>query len=488
MNDCYSDNPFQIANNKIAIAFWEKQGCDLAQVNIAHARLLVKNKLLSKDEYDLIIRTTNDACADLNKNGLPIGTEDVYTALMSKIEEKIGTQLFEKVYVGRSRLDFGCTYRRMSVRTSILNICESVAELLEAILERVPFGKDVIIPYYSFGQISQPGSASHFYLWIYDEFARDYARLQAAFKNTNQSPLGSVAGIGTQYDLDRAYAARLLGFDAVVENTADGIASSDYLLETVSVISILLINISRICNDFMFWAGNECRQIVYDSTLCGSSTAMPQKKNPPIGIVRAKASHALGILNDVFGMIQGSSVFPVSEQSREVFCYFYDFSENVVETVELMKELLMHSSFEKTIGHSAVCNCFAMATSFAEYLSLHSELSFAQAHKVVGAIIRNIEKKGKINLEDVTDKLVHNTAEEMFGCQVSISNETIKDILNPEHCIKCITTLGSPNPDSVMKMFEARRVRLSKCKEWLCAVKAQVSFMTVDADNGREAE
>lgn len=488
MNDCYSGNPFKFANNKIAIAFWEKQGCDLARVNIAHSYLLEKNKLLSKVECDLIISATNDACADLNKTGLPIGTEDIYTVLMNKIEEKTGTQLFEKIYVGRSRLDFGCTYRRMSVRTLILNICESVVELMEAILALVPFGKDITIPYYSFGQVSQPGTVSHFYLWIYDEFARDYARLQAAFKNTNQSPLGSVAGIGTQYDLDRAYAASLLGFDTVVENTADGIASSDYLLETVSAISILLTNISRICNDFMFWAGNESRQIVFDSTMCGTSTAMPQKKNPPIGIVRAKASHALGILNDVFGMIQGSSVFPVSEQSREVFRYFYDFSEDAIETVELMKELIVHSSFEKKVGHSAVCNCFAMATSFAEYLSLHSELSFAQAHKVVGAIIGKIEKKGKINLEDVTEKLVQNTAEEMFGYQVSVSNETIKDILNPKHCIERIKTLGSPNSDSVLKMFETRIVKLNKCKEWLCATKVQVSMMTVDDDNSREAE
>ena len=175
--------------------------------------------------------------------------------------------------MARSRNDMIPTVVRMSVRDRLLVIYDRLLALIRRLLVLAEENQDRVITGYTHWQPSQPTTLGHYFLAIASALERDFERLLHAYKTLNRSPLGACAFAGTSHPIDREYTARLLGFDEVMENTLDAVASRDYLLEIAGHFATMGSTISRFVQDLYLWSTVEFGYVRFsDATSCCSST------------------------------------------------------------------------------------------------------------------------------------------------------------------------------------------------------------------------
>ena len=122
----------------------------------------------------------------------------------------------------------------------------------------------------------------------------------------NRSPLGAGAFASTSYPINREYTAELLGFDGLLVNTMDAVASRDFALEVLAALSLMMVNVSRICEELILWSSGFIRFVSLDDAFCSTSSIMPQKKNPDTAeIMRAKSASVIGAHMAALSTVKG---------------------------------------------------------------------------------------------------------------------------------------------------------------------------------------
>ena len=165
---------------------------------------------------------------------------------------------------------------------------------------------ETYMPGFTHLQKAQPITLAHHMGAYFEMFRRDHERLKDISKRMNTCPLGSGALAGTTYPLDREYTAELLGFDGPTLNSMDGVSDRDYLLELLSALSIMMMHLSRFCEEVIIWNSNEYQFVEIDDAYSTGSSIMPQKKNPDIAeLVRGKTGRVYGALNALLTTMKG---------------------------------------------------------------------------------------------------------------------------------------------------------------------------------------
>lgn len=139
---------------------------------------------------------------------------------------------------------------------------------------------DTIIPGFTHLQKAQPITLAHHMGAYFEMFKRDRSRLKDIYERMNYCPLGSGALAGTTYPLNRERTAELLGFYGPTLNSMDSVSDRDYLIEFSCAMSIIMMHLSRFCEEIIIWNTNEYRYIEIDDSYSTGSSIMPQKKNP----------------------------------------------------------------------------------------------------------------------------------------------------------------------------------------------------------------
>ena len=135
---------------------------------------------------------------------------------------------------------------------------------------------------------------------------RDRARVQDAYKRVNVMPLGSGALAGTNYPLDRAFTAKVLGFPALTRNSMDAVSDRDYVAETLGVLSIIMMHLSRLSEELVLWSSEEFSFVDLPDGFCTGSSMMPQKKNPDVPeLIRGKTGRVYGHLFSIMTTLKG---------------------------------------------------------------------------------------------------------------------------------------------------------------------------------------
>src|SRR5699024_866386 len=266
---------------------------NMMQVNKAHLSMLTTEKIISKETGDRI----NEALIEIeniDKENFEINynLEDLYINIEEKIIQKVGIETGGQLHTGRSRNDLNATVTRMNTRNSIINICSLLLNLRRNLYSLAKDNEEVLITGYTHMQPAEPITLGHYFSSILFALERDFSRLIHSFKSTNLSPLGSGAMASTSYKINRDYTAELLGFDENLKNSLDGIASRDYMIETISSINILMSSLSRFSYDLYIWSTYEYGLIEVSDSVAVTSSIMPQKKNPiTLEHIKGKASH-----------------------------------------------------------------------------------------------------------------------------------------------------------------------------------------------------
>ncbi|MEM3085510.1 MAG: argininosuccinate lyase [Nitrososphaerales archaeon] len=416
----------------------------------AHSIMLYQQGLISRTELRKILKALESA-KKMDLDRFVSEYEDVHEALEAFVVSKAGIDAGGKMHTGRSRNDQVMLDVMMKVRDDINDVSMRLIELVSTLLLRAAENKDSIMPMYTHLQHAQIGTFSHYLIFYADSLLRDLGRLDQCYQRVNRSPLGAVAIGGTSLKIDRNKVASLLGFKGIVENSIDATTSRDALIEFCSDLALIMLDLSRIAEDFVVWSSSEFNYVELADEVASSSSVMPQKKNPcPLELMRAKVAFVLGLLFSIMATVKALP----SGYSRDL----QDTKKTLFQAVSVTKDSLkVMNSVVKTLQVNRGSMLRSAEKSYAVSLDVAEELvkkgmSFRQAHKVVGALVKTASSKDK-SLQSLT----YGDIGEVVDKDLIPSMIKILQKISPKKSLRSRVSVGSPNPREQERMITNRK-------------------------------
>lgn len=368
----------------------------IAQVDLAHLSMLVSCSLLSEREAALLIK---EIVQLKEENFQPLKDKKpvrgLYLLYENYLVDQVGPRIAGMLQAGRSRNDLTATISKIRTRPIFLSLAKNALALVETLEEKSRVYSSIVMPAYTHYQPAMPITFGHYLESIAEAILRDTEYFIQTVHTLDQSPLGAGAGGGTSFEIQPDQTARLLGFGSTANNSIDAVSNRDHILRMLSTASILGLSISRCAADLMLWSTHEFGFIYLPDELVGSSSMMPQKRNPfLLEHVKGKSGAALACFQyasmATHAVPYGNSVAVGTESVRG----FEEAMNEIIACLAILKkhiELLSPQPSRMEAVANAACTS---ATFIAETLVRESEISFRQAHHAVGEKISEAEERG----------------------------------------------------------------------------------------------
>lgn len=448
---------FTEPTNQLVEAFTESISFDARlykqdiQGSIAHSKMLAKIGVISDDEAAsieqglLAIRTQIDA-GDFQWS---TELEDIHMNIEARLTEAIG-EAGKKLHTGRSRNDQVATDVRLYMREAVDDITQLTRQLQHNLLELASNEVDTIMPGFTHLQVAQPISLAHHLLAWNEMFERDAERLADARRRINVMPLGSAALAGTSFPLDRDMTCELLGFDRPSRNSLDAVSDRDFLIEVAAACSLIMMHLSRMCEEIILWASESYKFIEIGDAFCTGSSIMPQKKNPDIAeIVRGKSARVIGNLQALLVLMK-SQPLAYNRDNQEDKEPIFDTVDTVTRSLQVFAAMVPSISFKRDTMYQAALEGYATATDLAEYL-VRLQVPFRDAHEIVGSTVHYaIEHKkplSELSLKEL----------QSFGDMIQ---EDVYEVLSLEGSVQARSHFGGTAPIRVKEAVAAAFARL----------------------------
>ena len=193
------------------------------------------------------------------------------------LTEKIGP-LAGKLHTARSRNDQVATDMHLYLKEQLGHVLDKLANLNSVLLDLAEKHVETIMPGYTHLQHAQPISFAHHLMAYYNMFQRDSERFAFNLKHTDLSPLGAAALAGTTFPINRQLSSDLLGFQQPYTNSLDAVSDRDFILEFLSNASMLMMHMSRFCEEIINWCSFEYQYISLSDSFSTGSSIMPRRK------------------------------------------------------------------------------------------------------------------------------------------------------------------------------------------------------------------
>ena len=365
------------------------------QGSIAHCKTLEKARVLSPGETRILVRGLGSIKTELDQGRFKFAPqdEDIHMAIERRLTELIGP-LGGKLHTGRSRNDQVALDIRLYLRDQLDRLAEQCTELQRVLLAQAKDNLTIAMPGYTHLQRAQPVLFAHHLLAYVEMLERDKGRLRDARTRLNVMPLGSGALAGTNYPVDRRYTAKLLGFPAVTANSMDAVSDRDFMVETASALSLIMMHLSRLSEELIVWASQEFQFVDLPDAFCTGSSMMPQKKNPDVPeLVRGKTGRVYGHL---IGLLTILKALPLSynRDLQEDKPALFDALDTVTASLNVMTELMRRLTVNRDVLDRAVQSGGLLATELADYL-VERGVPFRDAHGITGRIVRTALDQGR---------------------------------------------------------------------------------------------
>ena len=358
------------------------------QGSIAHATMLMRCNILSKQDCEAIITGLNQISDEINKGEFvwSIQQEDVHMNIEARLTSLIGIA-GKRLHTGRSRNDQVATDIRLYLRSEIEHISHQVTRLQNAILNLAEQHTDTIMPGFTHLQVAQPITFGHHLMAWFEMLVRDQDRLQDCCKRVNIMPLGAAALAGTSYPIDRHITAELLGFSRPSANSLDSVSDRDFAIEFAAVGSLIMMHLSRFSEELILWSSAQFDFIDMPDAFCTGSSIMPQKKNPDVPeLVRGKSGRVTGHLMSLL-MLMKSQPLAYNKDNQEDKEPLFDTADTLINCLRAYADMIPHISAKKANMYNSAKRGFATATDLADYL-VRKGMAFRDAHEVVGLAVR----------------------------------------------------------------------------------------------------
>ena len=376
------------------------------QGSIAHVRMLGECGIIAREDAQAIAEGLEALAADLHAGAATLDpdAEDVHMAVETLLTARLGP-VAGKLHTARSRNDQVATDLRLYVREAIDGLRERIAALQATLARQAEEHLDTLLPGMTHMQHAQPVRLAHHLLAYFWMLARDDERLGEARRRVNVLPLGAGALAGTTFPINRQRAADLLNFAGVADNSLDAVSDRDFAIETVSALALMMMHLSRLCEELILWNSPEFGWVEMGDNVTTGSSIMPQKKNPDVAeLVRGKTGRVYG---DLLGLLTVMKGLPLAynKDMQEDKESLFDALDTAHVCLSVMNTLLANTTFRAERMADSLRGDFSTATDLADYL-VRQGLPFRQAHEVVGKIVGDCVRTGRV-LEDLTrDDLV----------------------------------------------------------------------------------
>ncbi|WP_455367613.1 argininosuccinate lyase [[Eubacterium] cellulosolvens] len=434
----------------------------------AHDIMLAEQKIINRRELKLILNALEEIRheAHTGKIRLVGKSEDIHEYIESRVIEKIGVEVGGKIHTGRSRNDQIAVDIRMKVRKEINCVSRHILSLIRALHERAKEETETLALLYTHTQQAQIGVYAHYLNSYIDMLLRDFHRLDDCYKRVNMNPLGACAVGGTRFPIDRYRTTMLLGFDSLIYNSLDAVSSRDCVLETVGDLSILMANLGRIAEDVILWSSEEFGYLEVADEFSSVSSAMPHKKNPcAVELVRGKVGQIYGTLLNLLTIIKGLP----SGYNRDLQVMKKPLMESftiIADSLQILNGVFKTLKVNKTKLRASVEKSYVTALDLAELLSVESDLSFREAHTLVGKIVLKFIKEKK-NLKDVDAATIRTLSQQYLRKDTQIDDRLLVQALKLETCLAGKLSQGSPAPSEIKKLFILHLREISQCEKIL---------------------
>jgi len=375
--------------------------------SLAHTQMLESIGLMSADDLKLVQKELKNIYAAIEAGEFTISpeVEDVHSQVEMLLTQRIG-DAGKKIHSGRSRNDQVLVDLKLFFRSELQQVVEETETLFKLLIELSEKHKDTLLPGYTHLQVAMPSSFGLWFGAYAESLTDDLEMVLAAYKITNKNPLGSAAGYGSSFPLNRTLTTKLLGFDSLNYNVVYAQMGRGKTERVIAqALSSIAATLAKMAMDQALYLSQNFAFLSYPDTLTTGSSIMPHKKNPDVWeIMRGKCNRLQALPNDVAMM---TTNLP-SGYHREL---------------QLLKELLFPAFAD-------LKNCLHMATFMLQNISVNKDIlndpkyaylfsveevnrmvlngtPFRDAYKQVGAAI----EKGEFN----PDKTVNHTHEGSIG-------------------------------------------------------------------------
>lgn len=448
----------------------------LTRINQAHLLMLHKAGLIPGEQAAQLARTLL-SIAQAGPQAVPLDPqrEDAYFNYEARIMELAGADTGGRLHVARSRNDILATHDRLRARDMALAIAARMCALRDITLARAAAYTGTVMPGYTHLQAAQPITYGYYLAAIADAFGRDVDRLCRAVRALDACPLGAGALAGTAFPIIRDETARLLGFSRSVGNSLDAVASRDYAWEIMSTLVGAAVTWSRVAQDYYVWATPEFGLIDFPDSVAGTSSIMPQKKNPVVlEYLKGKGAHMIGLLTSALSTVKGSHFTHSGDGNRESMRSFWECADECLRSLDLLTLIVGAAEPRREDMLRRARDDFSCATDLADTLVRRSGISFRQAHYIVGAAVRQALDAG-LPASAIDTGMIDAAAQSQLGRPMSLPAGIVRDCLDPAASVAARSIPGGPAPSAVMESIAGQRQDLIEAEQAVQAEQAKVT-------------
>jgi len=417
----------------------------------AHNIMLFEQKILTENEIKQILLSLEKLKEKITNNQLKLDEnfEDIHPFLESLVIEDIGIEIGGKIHTGRSRNDQVSVDIRMKIRSDLNECSKKLIDLSDILLELSKDTKLAYMPLYTHLQRGQLGVFAHYTNNYIAQLIRSLDRIEEIYKRINHNPLGACAIGGTSININRERTAQLLGFNGIVQNSIDAISSRDYIYETLSLLSLISLQFSRVAEDLIIWASKEFNYIELNDQFCSVSSVMPQKKNPDtIEIIRSRTSKIISNSFEASLMIKAipSGYFRDFQDLKMLLKHSFD---NVFSIIDMLCGIFSTLKINKNDMDNNIKESYILALDLAELLVHKFNIPFRQAHQIVGELIKKSKSSAELFDKNVLEEIIKNITLK----EISLPENFIDIFRDLNQCLDTRVSQGSPAKAEVEKMI-----------------------------------
>ena len=453
----FSQETDKTANDfQASIGFDQRLYREDIEGSLAHAAMLARQGIISPEDERQIRDGLRGILSDIEAGKLEFSedNEDIHMNIETFLTQRVGSA-GKRLHTARSRNDQVALDMRLYTRRAIGEIAALVLDAIDALLAQAREHLGSVMPAYTHLQRAQPVTFAHYMLAWAQMLRRDYTRLCDCRARMNECPLGAGACASTTYPLDRASVADALGFDRPTANSIDSVSDRDYLLELCSDLSILMMHLSRMCEELCLWCSWEFRFVEMDEAYSTGSSIMPQKKNPDMAeLIRGKTGRVYG---DLMGLLTVMKALPLAynkdmQEDKEAA---FDAMDTAMNCLRVFAPMVRTMRVRTDRLRAAAGEGFINATDAADYL-VRRGIPFRDAYTAVGKLVAACVEAGTTleNLPLSTLQSIHPA----FGPDVY-------DAISLDACVNGRKGPGGPAEESVRAQIAEMEAFLAENRE-----------------------
>lgn len=421
---------------------------------IPHADAAAMLRELRRLERDEDILAARAATAEHMHSG-----EAILTAAL-------GGEVAGKMHLGRSSGDLLAVSFRYTLRDKLLAIARELNELRRSVIARAADHVHTVMPGCTHLQHAQPETFAHYLLSWASAFDRDAERIRQFHARLNASPAGAAILNGSEFPLNRERVASLLGFDGLALNTRDAVWGRDLEIEAHAITVLLAGNFNRLSEDLMLWSAPEFGLVECADGFCGTSSIMPQKKNPnALECLKGIVATSTGYFVSTAMIHKNPSTVPVFEWVRSMSDAWRSYDE-MSSALPLMTAVLDSLTVHSERMADAATRHWSTATDLASAIVRHSDLPWRTAHQITGVVVR-LAINDRRAPSDVDTHLVDRAARELTGHRLDLPPEVIAAAMDPAASVGRHQMPGGPAPARVLEALDLHAAALRTDEQWL---------------------